>query len=118
MTARLKVKSVAIAYDFEAWNFMGNDGWPTSAVFSPLHVETEDGRNFILRMGERVQDGEGFTCYIPRYDAEKMKIKVEATGSININLWQEVFERESLEDSWGFEAAQREREDDMMGFNR
>ncbi len=119
---RIPVKSVSIAHQFEDHHYTGCDGWPAADVFSPVWVETVDGREFYLPMGVKREDYfdpeygmEPAYGYREAYDADKMRAKVERVGSIDPERWIEVGPRPSLEEELGqFGLAwQREQEDRM-----
>lgn len=66
-----------------------------------------------------VRDEEGFLC--PNYQARERVLRfadrVEARGSIDPALWDEVPDRDTLREltiSWGAEEAQREKEDALL----
>jgi hypothetical protein len=114
--ARLAIASVEIAHQFEAYVFTGDDGYPTSKVFSPVGVTLEDGRQFILPQGRFVRDDEGFVGYVARYQVTGALLdRIRAAGTIDPDLWIEV-QPIDLEEEFGFEAAQRERDDAMAGY--
>lgn len=81
-----------------------------------------DGKRYVPR-GYRVEGAvrgeEG--CLCPNYQAKdqayRLVGRVEARGSIDPALWDEVPERDALRDlmeSWGAGEAQREKEDDLF----
>lgn len=81
-----------------------------------------DGKRYVLR-GYRVEGAvrgeEG--CLCPNYQAKTQAARfvecVEARGSIDPALWDEVPDRDGLRDlmeSWGAEEARREKEDDLF----
>jgi hypothetical protein len=81
-----------------------------------------DGKRYALR-GHRIEGAvrgeEGCLCpnYQARDQAQRFANHVEARGSIDPALWDEVPERDALHDlmeSWGAEEAQREKEDDLF----
>ena len=81
-----------------------------------------DGKRYVLR-GYRIEGcvraEEGFLC--PNYragdQARRFVERVEARGSIDPALWDEVSDRDALRElkaSWGAEEAAREKEDDLF----
>jgi len=84
-----------------------------------FEVRGTDGKRYVLR-GHRIEGAvrcdEGFFCpnHQARGQAERFAQRVEARGSINLALWDEVPDRDTLRelmDSWGAEEAEREKED-------
>ena len=81
-----------------------------------------DGKRYALRdyrVEGTVRDEEGYLC--PNYQAKDQAYRfvdrVEARGSIDPALWDEVPERDALRElmeSWGAEESQREKEDDLF----
>ncbi len=81
-----------------------------------------DGKRYVLR-GHRVEgyvrdDEEGILCpnYQARDQAARFVERVEARGSIDPTLWDEVPEHDALRElmtSWGADEARREKEDDL-----
>jgi len=80
-----------------------------------------DGKRYVLR-GYRVEGAvrsdEGCLCpnYQAKDQAHRFVDRVEARGSIDPALWDEVADRDVLRDlmeSWGAEEAVREKEDDL-----
>ena len=80
-----------------------------------------DGKRYVLR-GYRVEGAvrgeEG--CLCPNYQAKGQALRfverVEARGSIDPALWDEMPDRDALRElreSWGAEEAYREKEDDL-----
>lgn len=123
--ARLAVKSVSIADQFEARHYTGCDGWPAANVFSPVMVETMDGREFYLPMAapcpdwfdEETGDSECGYGYYARYDANEMLKKIERRGSINPDHWVELEARPSLEEVLGpYGLAWQEEQQDRMAW--
>jgi hypothetical protein len=100
MTARIAVKTVGIARQFEAYTYTGDDGYPTAAVFSPVCVTTVDGRDFVLPQGKwMVDQEEGIGWYGYAYhDADKVAERVRVRGSIDPACWVEVEPYRSLEE--------------------
>lgn len=80
-----------------------------------------DGKRYVLRdhrIEGAVRGEEG--CLCPNYQAKdqawRFVERVEARGSIDPALWDEVPERDTrreLMESWGVEETQREKEDDL-----
>jgi hypothetical protein len=81
-----------------------------------------DGKRYVLRsyrVEGCVRNEEGFLSpnYSARSQAARFVERVEARGSIDPALWEEVPERDSLRElmeSWGAEEARREKEDDLL----
>ena len=121
---RLIIKSVSIATQFETHHYTGCDGYPAADVFSPIWVETVDGREFYLPMGVKCLDyfdtvygWEPAYGYRASYDADKMLEKVERTGIIDPDRWVEVEPRPSLEEVLGpFGLAWQEEQRDRYGY--
>lgn len=121
---RIMIKSVFIADQFEVHHYTNEDGYPAASVFSPVAVETLDGREFFLPMGTacpdwydpETGDGEPGYGYMARYDANEMMKKVERRRTIDPDHWVEVEPQPTLEEelgSYGL-AWQREMEDRAM----
>ncbi len=81
-----------------------------------------DGRRYVLR-GHRVEGAvrneEDLLCpnYQAKDQARRFVLRVEARGSIDPALWDEVPGRDSLRElmeSWGATEAAREKEDDLF----
>ena len=88
---RAIAKDISIARDFEPCHYTGCDGYPTARVFSPVGITLTDGRMFFMPMGKRVQDEDGLTGYIPRYDAEQLIKRIEANNNVvDLDHWIEV----------------------------
>jgi hypothetical protein len=108
----LKVKVVWFSQGgFEAFNYLGCDGHPAQKCFDVVYVTVEDGREFFLPRGERVQDEDGLVGYRARYDLARMEARVVERGTIDPAYWVELEPqpslRERLADAW--EEEQRER---------
>lgn len=56
---RLGVVNVFEARHVEVHRHIGDDGFPCAVVFSPIAVETDDGREFFLPQGEAAIDEDG-----------------------------------------------------------
>lgn len=87
-----------------------------------FEVRGVNGKRYMLR-GYRVEgcvrNDEGILCpnYQARGQAERFVDRVEARGSIDPSLWDEVPDRDALRElmeSWGAEEAGREKEDDLF----
>lgn len=107
---RAVAKEITVARDYEVHTFMADDGYPSSRVFSPLAITLEDGRQFFLPMGKRVQDDDGFVGYIPRYSAGKVWAQIEhACNVIDLDHWIEVHPF-NLEEELEYEAEREAQE--------
>lgn len=81
-----------------------------------------DGKRYVLRdhrVEGCVRSDEGFLC--PNYQAKDQAacfaLRVEARGSIDPALWDEVPDRDALrelKEAWGAEEAAREKEDALF----
>lgn len=113
--SRMKFKVAGLASQFEVYYYTGDDGYPTSKVFSPVYVETEDGRSFILPQGKKVTDEDGFQGYGYRYENQAQLAAVQAAGDFDPAQWVEVKEEdfESYEERFapGGSEWQREQEE-------
>lgn len=88
--SRMKFKVAGLASQFEVYYYTGDDGYPAVSVFSPVYVETEDGRTFILPQGKKVTDEDGFHGYGYRYENLKQLAAVQAAGDFDPAQWVEV----------------------------
>ena len=97
MANRLQVASVQIARQIEAYTYIGCDGYPASAVFSPVGVEVKGGGMYFLPQGIRAIDDDGNLYYRPRYDTMAMMDKVARCGTIDPDHWVHVlpYDREA-----------------------
>jgi hypothetical protein len=121
---RIGIKSVSIANQFEVHHYTNEDGYPAASVFSPVMVETVDGREFYLPMGEACPDwfdpetgeGEPGYGYQARYDAGEMFDRIEHSYTIDPEFWIEIQPRPSMEEVLGPYglAWQEEQEDRAM----
>ena len=123
-TKRIPITScVAIEGPLYAVQFEDSVGTCYDWSFEAIGI---DGKRHVLR-GHRVEGcvrgEEGFLC--PNYRAEDQARRfvecVEARGSIDPTLWDEMPDRDALrelKESWGVddggESAQREKEDDLF----
>lgn len=82
---------VTIAHQVEACHYTGDDGYPAARVFSPVGIRLADGREFFLPMGKKVQDEDGFTGYVARYEVDGMIARIEAGGNVvDLDHWVEL----------------------------
>ncbi len=81
-----------------------------------------DGKRYVLRdhrVDGTVRGEQGFLCpnYQAKDQAARFVLRVEARGSIDPALWNEVPERDvlsELRESWGAEETEREKEDALF----
>lgn len=89
---RLGVVNVFEARHVEVHRHIGDDGFPCAVVFSPIAVETDDGREFFLPQGEAAIDEDGIRYTRFRYaDGDKPRLmrKIREHG-IDPDYWIEV----------------------------
>ena len=78
------------AFEGPAVQYVGDDGYPAAHILAVLTVEDETGL-WQLPNGLTVgYDEDGFQTVTPRFDladAQRIKAKIEARGSINHEHW-------------------------------